>query len=249
MKRIFAILLVLALCIPVMFSCGQDKVTNTTLDEYAEMYKNSKPTKVVTVTSQSFYYLTDSGNEEELDTLTSTYSIINGTIDGDKVSKYTSDVESFRTVEDGGKDELRRAVTVIEHTIIEAIEGVGSRTTSSVDDEKATVGSWNEEGTVIEIEKGAMAINLDESLISDIKEEEKQISFTVLNKNIAGIFGADVAAETDGDAYVVITTDGAVITSITVRYSVPANEELNVSRSEMVITISYSYDLEIITIE
>ncbi len=244
MKKIIAIVLMIALCVPVMFSCGKKAPG---LAEFTEMYEASKPTKVAATVTQVFYDVDASNEYFTVATLNSSYEIVNGTVDGKNASVFASHIQSFRTVEDGGETVVVEGLTVMNHLKVESIEGVGSRTTESVDEGEANVGEWID-SSVWEIRQGKMAIELDSKLLEDVLLDGNTLQFIVPLENAGDVFGAELVTDMDSDVEVKITNDGAIITSIELHYYTKANPELNVRSSEMTVKVAYSYDLESIVI-
>lgn len=246
MKRIAIFLLVIALAIPTLFSCGMpDEDSNlqtglpnvnlqqlTPVQSVAAMYKVSQPTKVVAATKQVIIqdYLELEGK----------YEIVTGYVDNTPASVYKIQTEEIRSVDEGGQNDEVKDIVKTTNKVIEAIEGKGSRTNG---------GEWNAEGTVWTIGRGRMAINLKDDLVKDVTYEDHKLSFTVPQANAAKVLGEEYAANIDSDIAIVIVDDGAVVISIELSYYIAANEEANLGRSEMYIKVDYTYDIERITIE
>jgi hypothetical protein len=231
MKKIIVLILVVALCATALTSC--DLINKFfgpgVLEEVAAMYNMSAPTKVVATTVQSF------GAYE----LNCSYEIVTGYVDNSSASVYTVTTESIRTVEEGGKNEEVKDLITSTTKKTEAIEGFGSRTNG---------GEWNPDGSVWSIGRGRMAINLDESAVTNVTYDNHVLTFTVPKANAATVFGAEVAADLASDVEVKIVDDGAVITSIDIHYYL-AGDGVNLADSEMTVKVVYTYDLERITIE
>ena len=231
MKKIIVLMLVVALCATALTSCDliDQFFGPSVLESVASMYNMSAPTKVVATTSQSF------GSYE----LNCSYEIVTGYVDNASASVYTVTTEELRTVEEGGKSEEVKDLIKTTTKKTEAIEGFGSRTNG---------GEWNPDGSVWTIGRGRMAINLDESALTNVVYENHVLTFTVPQANVATVFGAEYAADIASDVEVKIVDDGAVVTSIDLHYLLAGNGT-NLDKSEMTVKVVYTYDLERITIE
>ena len=102
---------------------------------------------------------------------------------------------------------------------------------------------------------GTIAIKFTEEDVMKVEYEElgeykNKLTFTVHNKNIEKVFGYDYNGnnliEADSNVEVEIINNGAVVTSVTISYSIDASVDF----PERVITITttYSYDVEKIEI-
>ena len=246
MKRIIVFLLLIALTVPTLFACGMpDEDSNlqaglpnvninktSAVQSVAAMYKVSQPTKVVANTT---YVLVE--GDLELD---SRYEIVTGFVDNKSASVYTTEIESLRSVEDGGRNEEVKDLIVSNKNVVEAIEGVGARLNG---------GEWDPEGTVWTIGRGRMAIKLDEALIKHVKYENHTLTFDIPQANATKVLGEEYALYIGSDVHVTIVDDGAVVTAIELNYYTLANEEANLESCEMRVKVVYTYDIEKITIE
>ena len=228
MKKIITLILVVALCAMALTSC-QLFAGDTTLDDMAEKYSMSAPTKVVATTNQKF-----SSYE-----LNCSYEIVTGFVDNSSASVYTVTTEELRTVEEGGNTEEVKDMIKSTTKKTEAIEGFGSRTNG---------GEWNPDGSVWKIGRGRMAINLDKNAVENVVYENNTLTFTVPLANVATVFGEEYSKNISSDVQVTIVDDGAVVTSLDLHYHV-AGDGKNLAESEMTVKIVYTYDLERITIE
>lgn len=227
MKRIVVFLLVIALCIPALFSCA---LFNNPMAEVADKYAVSEPTKVVAYTTQKV------GGIE----LKSDYELITGYVDNAAASLYISNSQEIRSVDEGGQNaeiyDIIKSVT----TKIEAIEGKGTRTNG---------GDWNPNGEVWKVGRGKMALNLDKSAVNNVNYENNVLTFVVPKDNVAVVLGETYAADVGSDVEITIVDDGAVVTSVELHYFLNAKEDANVVASEMNIKVIYTYDIERIIIE
>ena len=231
MKKIIVLMLTVALCVAALTSCQYLDMLkgDSTLDDVAAMYNMSAPTKVVATTEQNF------GSYE----LNCSYEIVTGYVDNSRASVYTVTTEELRTVEEGGKTEEVKDMIKTTTKKTEAIEGFGSRTNG---------GDWNPEGDVWTIGRGRMAINLEESALTNVVYENNTLTFVVPVANVATVFGESYAANIASDVEVTIVNDGAVVTSVDLHYYL-AGDGANLPETEMTVKVVYTYDLERITIE
>ena len=234
MKKIIVFLLVVALCVPALFSCSLvDKVTvliGGPLGAVSKMYEASAPTKIFATTKQTV------GSLE----LNSSYELITGYVDNKPASVYISNTEEIRSIEDGGNNDEIKDIVKTTNRKIEAIEGIGSRTNG---------GKWNPDGTVWSIGRGGMAINLEKKLVENVSFENNTLTFTVPNANAGEVLGEDYAKDIASDVEVEIVVDGAVVTSIELHYFLKGDESINLVESEMNVKVVYTYDIERINIE
>ena len=231
MKKIIVLMLTVALCVAALTSCQYLDMFkgDSTLDDVAAMYNMSAPTKVLATTEQNF------GSYE----LNCSYEIVTGYVDNSRASVYTVTTEELRTVEEGGKTEEVKDMIKTTTKKTEAIEGFGSRTNG---------GDWNPEGDVWTIGRGRMAINLEESALTNVVYENNTLTFVVPVANVATVFGESYAANIASDVEVTIVNDGAVVTSVDLHYYL-TGDGANLPETEMTVKVVYTYDLERITIE
>lgn len=235
MKKIICLLLVLA-CSFAMFACGKEEEL-TGAQKTAQFYENSLPTKVVTTSTQSI--INDSG--VAVQTLNGKYELVTGTIAGKLATVQTYEQDYIREVAEGANAVVVGPIGT-ETGSLEYLEGYGRRTNG---------GSWDPNGLNFGPTAGSIAINLDDSLLQNAEYTEGEdgintLTFTVLNANIAAVFGADsddVALLTaSSDVEVTITNNGAFIQSITISYSI-AGTRYYPERQITMIT-EYEYDVQ-----
>lgn len=258
MKKIIILVLVMALCVVGFASCipsnnndnnsnnnndtntgnnnnnnnnndNNNTVVSTPLDDVAKMYSQSLPTKIVAETKQTIASVE----------LNCKYTLVNGTVSELPASVYEVYTQEIDTIENGGGTEVIKPLIKETTRKTEAIQGIGSRVNG---------GDWDPEGVVYTITRGAMAINLDSDSVTDVEYKDNVLKFTVPIANVATVLGKAYVADIASDVKVEIVTDGAVVTSIELRYSLKGNEEANLIQSEMFIKVDYTYDLEKITI-
>lgn len=232
MKKIVVLLLIAALVVPSLFSCSLFAQEESPVTSVSNMYRVSQPTKVVATTKHVII--------PDLLELDGRYEIVTGYVDGSLASVYKIETEELRSVEEGGQNEEVKDLVKSTSKVIEAIEGKGSRVNG---------GDWNEEGTVWTIGRGRMALKLNDSLVKSYTYENHTLSVIVAKENAAAVLGEEYAQYIDSDVSIVIVDDGAVVTSVELRYSVAANEEANLGITEMFVRVDYTYDIEKINID
>lgn len=230
MKKIIVLVLTLALCATSFTSCKLfNKMFNNPLKDVQEMYGNSAPTMVVATTKQVF-------KSYELN---NKYELKIGQVDGKAASVFTETTEELETIESAGGSDIVKPFIKTTTKTTEAIEGIGARVNG---------GEWNPSGTTYAIGRGAMALNLDKKSVTDVKYENHTLTFTIPNANIATVLGDGYEAGVDGDIKVTIVDDGAVVTSIELRYTLAGNTKANLPASEMIVFVEYHYDIQHITV-
>ena len=231
MKKIVVFLLIVALCVPTLFACKpKEEPQNGPMQQVAKMYSVSQPTKVVAKTTQLI------GSLE----LNCDYSLTTGLVDNAKASVYVANMEEVRSVEEGGQNEEIKDIIKSYTRVVESIEGKGTRTNG---------GDWKESGEVWSIGRGTMALNLDETAVTNIKYENHVLTFTVPKANAAKVLGEEYAKDISSDVMVKIVDDGAVVTSVELHYNLAGNPDINLVESVMSVKVDYTYDIEKITIE
>ena len=231
MKKIIILTLIVALCVPTLFSCAKVKgIFGDPTKTVMSMYNASEPTKVVATTKQSF------GAYE----LNCDYELITGQVDGSRASKYTVTEETLESMENAGA--TATVLPMVKRTTKEtvSIEGIGSRVNG---------GQWNPEGSPWLIGRGAMALNLTKKLIENAEYKDNTFKFTIPQANAAEVISEDFASKIASDVDVVIVDDGAVILSIELHYFLAGDDSANLNKSEMTVKVLYSYDIENITID
>ena len=260
MKKIIGFLLIIALCIPALFACdsvkdslpseipqvtpeGTEKEKEISdVAKVAKMYEVSQPTKVVATTKQVLV--------KDILELNCSYEMVTGYINGAPAYTFESSTESIRTVEEGGKNDEVKPIKVPTTVLEEYIEGFGLRVSTTVDGQTA-VGNWdnNPELETKSIGKGKMAINLKDKYVKNVEYEDGVLSFTIPSSKVSTVLGKTYAKYISGDVKVVITNDGAQITSIELEYTIAGDTGSHVVDSKMYVKVEYSYDIEKITID
>ena len=224
MKKIIAIILAIT-CVFAMFSCQGKKADP--IESLNEMYKASAPTKVVTNTTEVLGSIT----------LTGTYTLKTGKIDGKIATTYTYSYQELRAIEDG--------LASVEKPWIEIS---GSKEYLEDKGVRVNGGSWDEEGFNFAPAAGSIAFNVSKDNVTDLVADDaaKTVTFKVAADKTAAVFGEENAI--GADVSVTVTHDGAVITGATLSYTVASAED-EYPDTVVEIKIAYTYDLEEITID
>jgi hypothetical protein len=224
MKKIISIILAIT-CVFALFSCGSD--SGDTLGKINKMYSAIAPTKVVTLSTQTI------GNV----VLTSTSTLKSGTVDGKIAATYEYKNQELRSLEDGS-NETAELPWVEVSGLLEYHEDKGLRENG---------GKWDDNGENFVPEAGTIKLNLSKKSVKNLKEDSatKTITFTVPAAKSVDVFGEDSGFI--ADVNVVVTHDGAAITSITLTSSIPSDEDAYPA-IDVYINVKYSYDSESITI-
>jgi len=204
-----------------------DGVSDPNVAFIAECYKNSAPTKIVGNTSQQF------GNRE----LKGYYELIVDTIGGKQASRLFTKQQRMRTVEEGATEIIVGPI-VEETSTMEYLEGVGTR-----DFIDGAWTEWDEYGEDFAPQKGGIALNLKPDAVSSISFADNTLKFVVLKQHTATVFGQQI----DSNVNVTIKTDGEVVLSVGMVYSIPAGN--NVEATMVSIDVVYSYDNENLVIQ
>lgn len=237
-KRFIALALIFVLALSFVSCSSQD--AGETSEKIIAMYKRSTPTKSVTTTTYKLY--SEFYEEDVVDTVTIVSGKVNGTLDA---ATYKQVKQRFRPVSSGSNASI---LDNIETQTLEKeyIQGMGVRVKG---------GNWDPTAPSFAPEEGSLGLNLTDSLITDVKEEGKTISFKVAKANTSTVFGKEIA----GDVLVVIKHDGAKIVGISLTYTEPAtvlDDPLNnpdlpnpeLPDTKVSIEVAYSYDIEKINI-
>ena len=221
MKKILAIILALA-SVFAMFSCGGDGIEEQ-VEAVKTMYSVSTPTKIATTTTNTI------GNT----VLDGTYTLITGKIDGKLATVMQFEYEEFATVDEGKGEIITGAVKTVS----------GSREFHEDRGVRENGGKW-EEGFNFAPSAGDIALNLDLENLTEVKYENNTLSFIIPADKTAAVLGEENAIE--ADVAVSIVNDGAVITGITMNYTLEA--EGDYPETVVVVTTSYEYDIQEVTL-
>ena len=123
--------------------------------------------------------------------------------------------------------------------------------------EDGVVGAWNSRETNFAPTIGSIAIAISEDLINvrkfTINDETNThvMEFTVPKANAGEVFGMNGAlpnVDSASDVNVVLTSNGATIISVVIRYSVAVSKDVP-EQQTVVIEANYGYSIQNITIE
>ncbi len=241
MKKLIAILLVAA-CMLVMASCSMgggvggiqlpvsNAETQKTLDALTELIRKSSPSKSEVDTIV--------GNADI--SLSSKETTVKGEVSGKEASLWVREYESLNDL--GAESVAKALVTERE----EYVEGMGVRVDG---------GAWEDLPNPIR-QIRPYRINLDASLIQgfSVNEDKTSYSFAVPFKNVSAVLTGmdkDAIASITSDVSVVIETDGAAVTRISLIYdmkSIPLDTVTKMENCKVKIDAIYSYDLQSITL-
>ena len=235
MKKIIALILTLC-CVFSFAACGNDETASDGIAEFTAMYAVSAPTKVATT------YSVKLGNVNVSGTSVLTAGTLN---DGSSATVLVYDYSELDTISNGA-GEVITPISTKSSGSREFVEGKGERVDG---------GSWDPNGFNFAPTAGSLGISLSKETVKNptysVNGKTHTLSFTVEEANTGAVFGPDY--EIFGDATVVITADGAVITGITVSYKIPIvpedeDEELVYPDAEVSISTQYTYVLERVTL-
>ncbi len=227
MKKIICFILVLALGTFAMIACNNDDDGPSDAARVAAMFDASHPTRSVVVTEQQF----------GTNNLKGVYTVVVGTVDGVEAAVETTEQYRLTTVAEGSGQEIMD-YQLVESNKREYVADKGVRVNG---------GKWDGTAPSIIPVKGAMAIDMSDSLISNARYENKTLTFTVSAANSAAVFGEENALA--ADTTVTVTHDGVCITGITITYTLGADAETGLQETVVTIVATYTYDLEPITID
>ena len=226
--RITALVLLVALLVPVCVSCKKEEAAPSSASVIAEMYKNSAPTKAVSKTVQTTGDIVLSG----------TYTLVTGTIGGKAAAVYEEHYQEMRSVESGG--ESTTIYDYIKDSLYQYVEGKGTRQLDV--NTHNVISDWNPNGKTYAIEQGSFAINLNGNVTGE-QYNGTTYTATVPQANTKNVFGYEIAA----NVAVTVVNNGAEIISVRIEYNLPAEGE--VKETHVVMDIEYTYDNERITLD
>ena len=234
MKKIISLLLVLA-CSFALFACGEEEVL-TGPQKTAQCYANSLPTKVVTTSTQSII----NASGVAVQTLNGKYELVTGTIAGKLATVQTYEQDYILEVAEGANSEIVGPIGTKKGSL-EYLEDYGRRTNG---------GAWDAKGLNFGPTAGSIAINLEDSLLTNVTYTEgdgiNTLTFTVPNANIAAVFGPNADDEAlltaNSDVTVTIVDNGAFVKSITFSYSIDGTRYY--PKRQVVMTTTYEYGVQ-----
>ena len=209
--------IILVLCsVFAMFSCDDGEIGDT-VATISSMYAVSTPTKIATTSK------TTMGNVE----LDGTYTLVTGKVNGKVATVSLFEYEEIASIDEGSGEVITGAIKTVKGS-----KGV-----------RENGGSWTDGYNFAPV-AGDIAINLDMDNLTDVLFENNVLTFSVAADKTAAVFGENNAI--DADVSVTITNDGAVITGITMQYTLEASGDY--PEAVIVITTSYEYDIQEVTL-
>ena len=241
MKKIIAMILAL-LCVFSIVSCKDDtEEVEKTPEELAieatlDCYAASAPTKIVTKSVRDF-----GANAYKLN---GEYILVTGRIDGKIATVRTYSQEQLLPVEDGAGSVIVDPIQTFTGSE-EYLEGKGRRTNG---------GTWIADGLNFAPTAGSLSINITAENVTGITYTEAKfnnvLSFTVAYDKVDEVFGTDADEnsyfDNDSDVKVTIINDGAVITRVTIEYTIDEDDEY--PAQSVIIDTVYTYELEAVTL-
>ena len=225
MKKFIALTLVLALSLFALVGCSSG------IEDVKHAYSNSAPKQIVVVSNYAF----------GTNLVSMTTTIVEGVLSTGEAAGYKTVVgERFRSLEEGSGNEI---VDYIEN--VDTTEWYRASLGTSSDKGK----TWNSEGVSLLPAVGLIAINLDESLLTNMKYSGEEFSFTVKAENAKAVF-SDELENLTSDIDCTITIAGAQVTGITVEWVIPASESGAIEEDiEVSIKATYGYDIQPVTLK
>lgn len=240
MKKIIAIVLALVCCFSII-SCKKEEPP-TGVDLTLQCYAKSQPTKIESVTVQNVI----GDDNEVIYALNGTSTLLVGTVGGKMAAVKTTTQDLLKTTTAGSGATVEGPFET-EKTVEEYLEGLGRRTNG---------GSWRSKGLNFAPAKGDIAINITNGNVTNPTyteaEYNNQLTFTVAKDKIAEVFGTKEDGTpmitSDSDITVTITNNGALVTGITVSYSMEG-DGYDFPARNVTVTTNYYYDSQVINIE
>ncbi|MBQ7363023.1 MAG: hypothetical protein IJW48_01090 [Clostridia bacterium] len=223
MKKIIALILALSFVL-ILAACGGDNE----VDMVGDMFEVSRPTKTVTSTSQTTGDIV----------LEAQYTLTTGIVDGAAASVLITEVDELVSIEDAGASDAVIGSLVTKTELREYVEGKGVRVDG---------GKWDSTAENFANEAGPMSLTLSSEYIKNFKYENNILRCIVPAENTAEVLG--LAEDLSVDVSMEITDDGAVVTSVIISYTLPADTEAQVSETEITIKSFYFYDNQKIEIK
>lgn len=259
MKKILALILSLALsftCVFALVGCGEcqhadengDKKCDLCGNPYAgeikglaatlDCYNNSLPSKIVTESIQNFYDYDSDGVKVVVYDLKSETVLVTGKSAGLNATVETTTREVLRGIV---SDEKVPSTKQIVTTTLEYLQGFGRRSNG---------GEWVQ-GTNFAPRLGSIGIDISNTNIYDATYTEADfnnvLTFTVKKADVAAVFGNTIKdLTTDSDIKVSITNDGAVVTGMTLSYTIQAYD--NFPERTVELKVTYGYNVEVVNI-
>ncbi len=223
MKKIIALILTLSFVL-VLAACGG----KNEVDTVGEMFRESLPTKSVIATTQ----VTGDIALESQRTLTT------GLVDGVEAAVLISEIDELISVEDAGAGDVVVGSIVTKTELREYLAGKGVRIDG---------GKWDAKAESFASAEGPMSLNLSSEYIKSFEYKDNLFRCIVPAENSAEVYG--LAEDLTVPSTMEITDDGAVITSVIISYTLPADEEAQVAATEITVKAFYFYDIQDIDIK
>ena len=224
------------------YGSALNEVNPKTVAAFIRAYANSLPSKITTNTKRTV------GSAGSDYTVESSSTLITGNVAGKTAAVYEETYQELRDVDSGAGDKVLsvfKTVTLKK----EFIQGSGVRTTTD-----GVKSSWNKKETNFAPTKGSIAIGITEDRIVvksfSIEENKHVMEFTVPVANVQAVFGMNGAlpnVDATKDVSVVLTSNGATITSVVISYTVLPTKDIPVQN--VVIEAYYDYSIQDITIK
>lgn len=220
MKRILVLLLALTLVFS-LASCDEEELTP--MERFNSIYKLSQPTMVVSQVVQT----------HGIYTLNADYTYIKGQVDGKNATQYVAVYDKLETIEGGISDVVTGPVVTVTESK-EYVEGKGVRENG---------GAWVK-GEDFAPDAGALILNITEELLPDYSYADNVFAATVDKDNTEAVLGIEIPVDVELE----ITTNGTVITSVSISYEIEEDDSEDYPAITVSITSVYSYDVQAITL-
>ena len=209
---------------------------------------NSEPTKVTTNT----VYVIGAGSSNC--TLNISSVLVSGTVDGSIAAIYTEEYPTFNYVDQGSGNIVIDVLTNNTHKK-EFLQGSGVReTVNGVVQKVNGTDEWgigkNFAPSKGEIALGITATNINVSEFV-IEENLHEMHFVVPKAKVNEVFGKTGAVsnvDAAGDVEVILTSNGAVITSLQFTYKIAGSTKDGIPDQTVTTVVEYSYSVQSITI-
>ena len=177
-----------------------------------------------------------------------------GTVDGNIAAIYEREYQNFNSVEAGSGTTIL-GVTANNTHKKEFLQGSGIRETVNGVVKKTDDGSEWGRGMNFIPSKGEIGLNITADNITDVKfaieENRHEMSFTVPKANVTEVFdktGVTPNVDASGDVSVIITSNGAVITSVQYTFTIAPSTKDNIPLQTVTMVVEYDYSVQSITI-
>ena len=223
MKKLIALVLFLFVALSLVACGGKNDV-----DVIGDMFMSSRPTKTVVATTQS------AGDV----VLEAQHTLTTGLVGGRAASVLVSEVDRALSVEEAGASNVVVGTIVTDTELREYVEGKGVRVNN---------GKWDSNGENFANPEGPVSLNLSSALITSFEYKDNIFRCIISKDNTAEVLGLE--EDLPVPVTLEITDDGAVVTSVIISYTVPADDEAQVAETEITIKAFYFYDIQNIEIK